>query len=58
MIYLFKINLLCFYLFTKCVVKFLPYLRGYFRWSTKKRVPDIGKDNSTFDEVNDFYAFW
>ncbi len=28
------------------------------RWSTKKRVPGLGNENSTFDEVNDFYAFW
>ncbi|XP_046568154.1 dnaJ homolog subfamily C member 2-like [Haliotis rubra] len=28
------------------------------RWSNKKRVPPLGDDNSTFDEVNDFYGFW
>ncbi len=28
------------------------------RWSVKKRLPKFGDENSTFDEVNDFYSFW
>jgi DnaJ family protein C protein 2 len=31
----------------------------YFsRWSIKKPAQKLGDDNSTFDEVNDFYVFW
>jgi DnaJ family protein C protein 2 len=28
------------------------------RWSVKKKVPLLGDENSTFEEINDFYAFW
>lgn len=28
------------------------------RWSIKKKVPQFGNENSTFDEINDFYSFW
>ena len=28
------------------------------RWSVKKRLPKLGDDTSTYDEVNDFYSFW
>jgi DnaJ family protein C protein 2 len=28
------------------------------RWSIKKNVPKLGDENSTFDEINEFYSFW
>lgn len=28
------------------------------RWSIKKKRPAFGDENSTFQEVNDFYSFW
>ena len=28
------------------------------RWSTDKKVPQLGNADTTFDEVNDFYLFW
>ena len=31
---------------------------AYFRWSIKKKRPAFGDENSTFQEVNDFYSFW
>ena len=29
-----------------------------FRWSTDKRVPSLGNENTPFEEVNNFYLFW
>jgi DnaJ homolog subfamily C member 2 len=28
------------------------------RWSIKKKRPSFGDENSTFEQVNDFYSFW
>ena len=28
------------------------------RWSVKKRVPKIGDEKTSFDDVNEFYSFW
>jgi DnaJ family protein C protein 2 len=30
----------------------------FSRWSIKKKKPAFGDENSTFEEVNDFYSFW
>ncbi|XP_052279766.1 dnaJ homolog subfamily C member 2-like isoform X16 [Dreissena polymorpha] len=42
--------------------KFYEVFRPVFvenaRWSNKKRVPDIGDESSSFEEVNRFYTFW
>ena len=41
------------------VLKFSSNLINFpTRWSIKKPVPKLGGENSTFDEVNDFYTFW
>ncbi|XP_005111497.1 dnaJ homolog subfamily C member 2 [Aplysia californica] len=37
---------------------FQPAFERNARWSTKKRVPKIGDENTPFDEVNNFYSFW
>lgn len=37
---------------------FCPVFERNSRWSNKKKVPPLGKDNSTFDDVNNFYSFW
>ena len=29
-----------------------------FRWSNKKRLPSLGDEKATYDEVNKFYSFW
>jgi DnaJ family protein C protein 2 len=28
------------------------------RWSIRKRMPKFGDDQSTFEEINEFYSFW
>lgn len=28
------------------------------RWSNKRKVPQLGENSATFDEVNKFYSFW
>ena len=28
------------------------------RWSIKKNVPSLGDENSTFEQINQFYSFW
>ncbi|CAL1544236.1 unnamed protein product [Lymnaea stagnalis] len=35
-----------------------PVFERNARWSTKKRVPKLGDENTPFDEVNTFYSFW
>jgi len=35
-----------------------PIFERNARWSTKKRVPKLGDENSAFDDVNHFYSFW
>lgn len=35
-----------------------PVFERNARWSTKKRVPKLGDENMSFDEVNNFYSFW
>ncbi|CAG5124699.1 unnamed protein product [Candidula unifasciata] len=37
---------------------FRPVFERNARWSTKKRVPKLGDENTSFDEVNNFYSFW
>ncbi|XP_013416847.1 dnaJ homolog subfamily C member 2 [Lingula anatina] len=38
---------------------FRPVFEANARWSNKKKpVPQLGDIDSSFDEVNDFYAFW
>ncbi|BFZ10799.1 hypothetical protein BsWGS_13838 [Bradybaena similaris] len=37
---------------------FRPAFERNARWSTKKRVPKLGDENTPFDEVNNFYSFW
>ncbi|KAL4217072.1 DnaJ (Hsp40) [Mactra antiquata] len=37
---------------------FKPVFAENARWSNKKRVPDIGDESSSFEEVNRFYGFW
>ncbi|XP_060574229.1 dnaJ homolog subfamily C member 2-like, partial [Ruditapes philippinarum] len=37
---------------------FRPVFAENARWSNKKRVPDIGEESSSFEEVNRFYGFW
>lgn len=46
----------------KCKENFFEVFKPVFmenaRWSNKKRVPDIGEENASWDEVNRFYSFW
>ncbi|XP_059151101.1 dnaJ homolog subfamily C member 2-like [Physella acuta] len=37
---------------------FRPAFERNARWSTKKRVPRLGDENTPFEEVNSFYSFW
>ncbi|KAK7102753.1 dnaJ homolog subfamily C member 2-like [Littorina saxatilis] len=37
---------------------FRPVFERNARWSNKKRVPQLGDENTDFDHVNDFYNFW
>jgi len=37
---------------------FRPAFERNARWSLKKRVPKIGDENTSYDEVNHFYSFW
>ncbi|KAL5013595.1 hypothetical protein ScPMuIL_007865 [Solemya velum] len=37
---------------------FRPVFETNSRWSTKKRVPQLGDENTPFSEVNNFYSFW
>lgn len=37
---------------------FRPKIEANARWSNKKRVPQLGDENSEFDYVNNFYKFW
>jgi len=37
---------------------FGPVFESNSRWSIKKKIPKFGDENSTFQEINDFYSFW
>ncbi|GFN93456.1 Dnaj homolog subfamily c member 2-like [Plakobranchus ocellatus] len=37
---------------------FRPVFERNARWSTKRRVPKLGDENTPFDEVDHFYFFW
>ncbi|XP_041347493.1 dnaJ homolog subfamily C member 2-like [Gigantopelta aegis] len=38
---------------------FRPVFERNARWSnSKKRVPPVGDENSSFEDLNDFFAFW
>ncbi|XP_076448534.1 dnaJ homolog subfamily C member 2-like [Babylonia areolata] len=37
---------------------FRPVFEHNARWSNKKRVPQLGDENTDFDHVNAFYNFW
>lgn len=37
---------------------FAPAFRRNSRWSVDPKVPDVGDENSTWEEVSTFYDFW
>ena len=37
---------------------FTPVFESNARWSMKKPVPSLGNQDSTYEEINDFYTFW
>lgn len=37
---------------------FRPVFETNARWSNKKKVPQLGDENTDFDHVNSFYNFW
>lgn len=37
---------------------FRPVFERNARWSNKKKVPQLGDENTDFDHVNSFYSFW
>lgn len=37
---------------------FGPVFERNSRWSIKKKVPQLGDDSTSFEDVNRFYAFW
>jgi len=37
---------------------FRPVFEANSRWSNKRKVPDLGDESASFDEVNRFYSFW
>ncbi|KAK2185793.1 hypothetical protein NP493_222g02007 [Ridgeia piscesae] len=37
---------------------FRPVFEHNARWSAKKRVPGLGDENTSFEDVNNFYSFW
>ncbi len=36
----------------------IDFFLCFLRWGVRKNIPNLGDENSSFDEVNDFYAFW
>lgn len=38
--------------------EFTPAFERNARWSTKKRVPSLGKPDTNFEDVDNFYSFW
>ncbi|KAK2158365.1 hypothetical protein LSH36_172g04007 [Paralvinella palmiformis] len=37
---------------------FRPVFERNARWSTKKKVPELGDENTPFSDVDKFYSFW
>ena len=36
----------------------LCHLLSLYRWSNSQPVPSLGDDDSTFEEVDEFYKVW